>query len=136
MLNNRSIYSLIAHTLATIGGLWFATVYFTKGGGLFASGNDLASSDAGLFSLLLWVIAAIVFIVALVPFIGLILGWIAFFIRQPVLTLIAAITYLLLALFSVGDSEGELSGAIVISIIGGVLGIKGFVDERKIKSRG
>ena len=136
MLKNRSIYSLIAHTLATVGGLWFATVYFNKGGGLFASGNDLASSDAGLFSLILWLIAAIVFIVALVPFLGLILGWISFFMRQPVLTLIAAITYLLLTVFSVGDSESELSGAIALSLIGGVLGIKGFVDERKIKSRG
>jgi hypothetical protein len=136
LLNNRSIYSLIAHSVATIAGLWFATVFFTKGGSLFASGSDLASSDAGIFSLILWVFAAIVFIVALVPFLGLILGWIAFFIRRPVLTLISAIAYLLLTLFSIGDSEGELSGAIVLSLIGGILGIMGFVDERRIRSRG
>ena len=135
MLNNRSIYSLIAHTLATIGGAWFAVVYSTKSGGIFASGNDIAEAGGGIFSILLWVIAAIVFIVALVPFLGLILGWISFFMRQPVLTLIAAITYLLLTVFSIGDSESELSGAIVTSLIGGVLGIMGFADERKIKSR-
>jgi hypothetical protein len=136
MLNNRSIYSLIAHSVATIAGLWFAAVFFTKGGGLFATGNTLASSDAGIFSLILWVLAAVVFLVALVPFFGLILGWVSFFLRRPVLTLISAIAYLLLTLFSIGDSESELSGAIVMSLIGGILGIKGFVDERKIRARG
>ncbi|CAB4957257.1 unannotated protein [freshwater metagenome] len=135
MLNNRSIYSLIAHTLATIGGAWFAVVYSTKSAGIFASGNDAAEAGGGIFSILLWVIALIVFVVALAPFIGLILGWISFFMRQPVLTLIASITYLLLAVFSIGDSLGELSGALVMSLISGILGIKGFADERKIKSR-
>ena len=134
MLKNRSIFSLIAHTLATVGGAWFAVIFISTSGGIFDSGTDGANAGAGIFSLILWILGLLLYVLAFAPFIGLFLGWISFFAKKPELTLIASIAYLVLGFFATGDSQGVLGPAVTVTFVAGILGIAGFFQERKFRN--
>ena len=93
MLNNRNIFSLIAHSAATAIAIWIATILTSQSADMFGDGTDLGEMGAGIFSLILWMFAAIMFIIAMIPFIAVAVGWTAFFSRVRWLTLTSAILY-------------------------------------------
>lgn len=93
MLNNRNIFSLIAHSTATAIAISIAIIFTSQSGDIFSDGTDIGEMGAGIFSLILWMFAAIFFIVALIPFIAVAVGWTSFFSRVRWLTLTSAILY-------------------------------------------
>ena len=128
MFKDRSLFSLAAHVLATVVAIYLAVILMAKGNGIFQSGNELLSVDAGLFSLLLFLIAAILFVVALIPFVAVLLGWVAFFAKVPWLTLATVICYVLVSLIGTTDASN------LYFLPSAALGFVGWLQERKTNS--
>ena len=127
MLNNRNIISLIAHVTATVIAIWIATVLTSQSADMFGDGTDIGEMGAGIFSLILWIIAAIWIIIALLPFIAVAVGWTAFFSRVSWLTLTSAILY---ACASLLFTEGGYSLSFLLPA---ALAFVGWLQERKSK---
>ncbi len=127
MLNNRNLFSLAAHALATIVSTSIAVGLMSKSADVFNAGTDTVESGAGIFSLILWLIAAVLFAIALMPFITVIVGWFSFFARIPWLTLTAAICYALVALLGASSVEN------LYFLPSAALGFVGWLQERKTK---
>jgi hypothetical protein len=128
LFKDRSLFSLAAHVLATGVAIYLAVTLIAKGNGIFQSGNELLSVDAGLFSLLLFLIAAIMFVVALIPFVAVLLGWVAFFAKVPWFTLATVICYVLVSLLGTTDASN------LYFLPSAALGFVGWLQERKTKS--
>jgi NADH:ubiquinone oxidoreductase subunit 3 (subunit A) len=128
LFKGRSYYSLAAHALATGVAIYLAIILMAKGNDIFQSGNELLSSDAGIFGLILFLIAAILFVVALIPFVAVLLGWVAYFSKVPWLTLATAICYILVSLIGTTDASN------LYFLPSAALGFVGWLQERKTKS--
>lgn len=128
MLKNRNIFSLIAHSIATAIAIWIATTLLSTGGGIFESGTDIGESGAGIFSLILWLIAVLLIFFALIPFIAVFIGWAAYFSRVSWLTLTSAILYASISLFSTGEVSN------LLFLPSAALAFVGWLQERKPKA--
>ena len=127
MLKNRSLFSLSAHALATIVATYIAVGIMTKSADFYKAANDTGDYGAGLFKMFFWLTASFLFVVALTPFITVLLGWVSFIVRVPWLTLVVAIGYLLMSLFSADDFDK------LYFLPSAALGFVGWLQERKTK---
>ena len=129
MLNNRNIFSLIAHSTATAIAVSIAILLTSESSDMFGDGTDIGEMGAGIFSLILWMFAAIMFIFAMIPFVAVAVGWTSFFARLPWLTLTSAILYASASLLfnEVGYSLTFLLPA--------ALAFVGWSQEKKVNAR-
>ena len=125
MLNNRNVYSLIAHSTATVIAIWIATILTTRGKDLFGDGTDIGEMGAGIFSLILWMLALFMVIIAMIPFIAVAVGWTSFFGRVRWLTLTASILYACASLLFTAD------GYSLSFLLPAALAFVGWLQEKK-----